>query len=233
VTAAAGSPAADRSAAPVPDPGADLRVVDRPERWPVIETAECFRGHVIAIRADCVRMGDGSVVRRDVVVHPGAVGVIALDDQGRVLLVQQYRHPGGYLLWEPPAGLLDVPGENPLVAAQRELYEEGHCRAAEWRVLVDLMTSPGMTDEAVRVYVARGVTEVPEAERHVGEHEEADMPLRWVPVADLVRGILAGELHNPLLVSGVLALQAALAGDGLDSLRPAEAPWPQRPFPAT
>jgi 8-oxo-dGDP phosphatase len=207
---------------------------DEPARWPVTGSVERFRGRVIAVRTDTVRMGDGAVADRDVVQHPGAVGVIAVDDQGRVLVLQQYRHPPGYLLWEPPAGLLDVPGENPWHTAQRELYEEGHCRAADWRVLVDLMTSPGMTDEAVRIYLAHDLTEVPAPERHVGEHEEADMPIEWVPVEDLVRRIMAGELHNPILLCGVLALHAALASEGgVDALRPPDAPWPQRPFPPT
>ena len=91
-----------------------------------------------------LELGADRVIDRDVVLHPGAVGVVALDDQERVLLVQQYRHPVGRKLWEPPAGLLDVAGEAPLDAARRELYEEGHCRAARWDVLVDTFTSPGM-----------------------------------------------------------------------------------------
>jgi 8-oxo-dGDP phosphatase len=210
---------------------AEHGIADRPERWPVVASVERFTGRVVTVRTDTVRMADGALADRDVVVHPGAVGVIALDERGRVLVVQQYRHPAGYLLWEPPAGLLDVPGENPWHTAQRELYEEGHCRASDWRVLVDLMTSPGMTDEAVRIYLARGLTEVPDGERHVGEHEEADMPIAWVPVEELVRGILAGDLHNPTLIAGVLALHAALTGDGLDALRDAGAPWAQRPWP--
>jgi ADP-ribose pyrophosphatase len=209
---------------------AGSRLGDEAVRWPAIASKERFSGGVISLRTDTVQMPDGAVADRDVVEHPGSVGVIALDEQGRVLVLRQYRHPVGYLLWEPVAGLLDVPGEHPLHAAVRELYEEGHCRARDWRVLVDVMTSPGMTDESIRVYLARDLSEVPDAERHVGEHEEADMPIAWVPVEELVRRILAGDLHNPTLINGVLALHAAQAGEGLDALRPPDAPWPQRPF---
>ncbi len=213
-----------------PDGGDPAGVRDHQEHWPVDKSVPVYRGRVIGLRADTLRMPDGQIAVREVVEHPGAVGVIALDEQDRVLVVQQYRHPVGHRLWEPPAGLLDMPGENPLHAAQRELYEEGHHRASDWRVLVDLFTSPGMTEEALRIYLARGLTEVPHDERHVGEHEEADMPLAWVPFGELVRLIFAGELHNPTLVAGVLALAAARAGDGIEALRPGDAPWPQRPF---
>jgi ADP-ribose pyrophosphatase len=206
---------------------ADL--VDRPERWQVPTSVHRFTGGVIGVRTDAVRMPDGHTADRDVVEHPGSVGIIALDDEDRVLVVQQYRHPPAHLLWEPPAGLLDVPGEDPLPAAQRELYEEGHCRAGDWRVLVDLFTTPGCSDEALRIYLARDISEVPDGERHVGRHEETDMPLAWVPLGELVRGVLAGDLHNPTLVSGVLALHTAMTGPGLDALRPGDAPWPQRP----
>lgn len=184
---------------------------------------------VIAVRRDLVSppTGGESFVR-DVVEHPGAVGVIALDDEQRVLVVHQYRHPVGHRLVEPPAGLLDVPGEAYPDAAARELYEEGHVRAEDWRVLVDYFTSPGMTTETLRVYLARGLAPVPEDERHDGEHEEADMPVAWVPLDELVRRVLAGDLHNPTLCVGVLATWTALHGDGFDALRPVDVPWPSR-----
>lgn len=128
-----------------------------------------------------------------------------------------------------PGRLLDVPGENPLHAAQRELYEEAHVKAEDWRVLADVYTTPGGSDEAVRIFLARGIGEADGARFEVSE-EEADMEFARVPVADLVRGVLAGELHNNCLVVGVMALTAARGGPGLESLRPAEAPWPARPF---
>ncbi|MFD8429497.1 MULTISPECIES: NUDIX domain-containing protein [Streptomyces] len=206
-------------------------IKDTPEEWEVRGSQTPFRGKKTSVRTDDVVMPDGSVVTRDYQVHPGSVAVLALDDEGRVLVIRQYRHPVREKLWEIPAGLLDVPGENPLHAAQRELYEEAHVKAEDWRVLTDVYTTPGGCDEAVRIFLARGLSEAA-GERFEVEDEEADMELARVPVADLVRGVLAGELHNNCLVVGVLSLVAAERGDGLDALRPAEAPWPARPFEA-
>ncbi|MER7776075.1 MULTISPECIES: NUDIX hydrolase [unclassified Streptomyces] len=206
-------------------------IKDTPEEWEVRGTETPFRGKKTSVRTDDVVMPDGSVVTRDYQVHPGSVAVLALDGEGRVLVIRQYRHPVREKLWEIPAGLLDVPGENPLHAAQRELYEEAHVKAEDWRVLTDVYTTPGGCDEAVRIFLARNLSEA-EGERFEVEDEEADMELARVPVADLVRGVLAGDLHNNCLVVGVLSLIAAERGDGLDALRPAEAPWPARPFEA-
>jgi 8-oxo-dGTP pyrophosphatase MutT (NUDIX family) len=202
---------------------------DIQEEWRVSATSTPFTGKKTGVRTDEVVMPDGGTAARDYQVHPGSVAVLALDDAGRVLVLRQYRHPVRHKLWEIPAGLLDVPGENPLHAAQRELYEEAHVKAGDWRVLTDLYTSPGGSDEAVRIFLARDVSDA-EGERFEAAEEEADMELARVPLADLVKGVLAGDLHNNCLVVGALALQAALAGDGLDALRPAEAPWPARPF---
>ncbi len=202
---------------------------DAAAEWEVVASATPFTGAKTAVRTDDVVMPDGTVARRDYQVHPGSVAVLALDDDDRVLVLNQYRHPVRHKLWEIPAGLLDVPGENPLSAAQRELYEEAHVKADDWRVLVDVYTTPGGCDEAVRVFLARGVTDA-EGERFAAEGEELDLTLDRVPVADLLRGVLAGDLHNNCLMLGVLALQAARADGGLDALRPANAPWPARPF---
>ncbi|WP_282697364.1 NUDIX hydrolase [Streptomyces sp. CC208A] len=207
------------------------QVQDTPEEWRTVATATPFTGNKTSVRTDDVVMPDGSVVRRDYQVHPGSVAVLALDDQDRVLVLRQYRHPVRQKLWEIPAGLLDVPGENPLHAAQRELYEEAHAKAGEWHVLTDVYTTPGGCDEAVRIFLARDLAEA-EGERYEVAEEEADMEVARVPLTDLVRGVLAGELHNNCLVVGVLSLVAARAGDGLDALRPADAPWPARPFEA-
>lgn len=205
-------------------------VHDTPERWPVSDRQTVFDGSlVISVRRDTVEPpSGGQSFVRDVVVHPGAVGVIALDEQQRVLVVHQYRHPVGHRLVEAPAGLLDQPGEPYPQAAARELYEEGHVRAGDWRVLVDYFTSPGMTNETLRVYLARDLSGVPDEQRHDGEHEEADMPTAWVPLEELVGRVLDGRLHNPTLCVGVLATWAALHGAGLDALRPVDSPWPAR-----
>ncbi|MFI9122016.1 NUDIX domain-containing protein [Streptomyces bikiniensis] len=208
-----------------------MELQDTPQEWRIAATATPFQGRKTGVRTDDVVMPDGTVARRDYQVHPGSVAVLALDAEDRVLLIKQYRHPVRHRLWEIPAGLLDVPGENPLHAARRELYEEAHVKAEDWRVLTDFYTSPGGSDEAVRIFLARDLAEA-EGERFEVAEEEADMEVARVPLADLVRGVLAGDLHNSCLVNGVLALAAARAGDGLDALRPAEAPWPARPFEA-
>jgi ADP-ribose pyrophosphatase len=217
----------DSTAPPHPAPP----LADTPESWPVAASATPFTGKKTSVRADDVVMPDGTTARRDYQVHPGSVAVLALDGEDRVVVLEQYRHPVRHKLWEIPAGLLDVPGENPLHAAQRELYEEAHVKAEDWRVLADVYTTPGGCDEAVRVFLARELSEA-EGERFEVAEEEADMRLARVPLSDLVQGVLAGRLHNTCLALGVLSLAAARAGDGPDALRPAEAPWPARPFHA-
>ncbi|MEU8871761.1 NUDIX hydrolase [Streptomyces javensis] len=208
-----------------------MPIQDTPEEWPVTATATPFTGNKTSVRTDEVEMPDGSRATRDYQVHPGSVAVLALDQDDRVLVLRQYRHPVRQRLWEIPAGLLDIPGENPLHAAQRELYEEAHVKAEDWRVLVDLYTSPGGCDEAVRIFLAREISAA-EGERFEVSEEEADMELARVSLEELVRGALAGELHNNCLVTGALALRAALSGEGIDALRPADASWPARPFDA-
>ncbi|MFI9255292.1 NUDIX domain-containing protein [Streptomyces sp. NPDC053069] len=206
-----------------------MTIKDTAEAWEIRATETPFTGNKTSVRTDEVVMPDGSVARRDYQVHPGSVAVLALDEEDRVLLINQYRHPVRYRLWEIPAGLLDVPGENPLHAAQRELYEEAHVKAEDWRVLTDVYTTPGGCDEAVRIFLARDLSAA-EGERFAAEHEETDMEQARVPVEELVRRVLAGDVHNNCLVVGVLSLVAARSGDGLDALRPADAPWPARPF---
>ncbi len=195
-------------------------LLDRPEQWQVSGSQREFvSGRVISVRTDELTPAKGDSFTRDVVEHPGAVGVIALDDDDRILLVSQYRHPAGHRLLEPPAGLLDVDGEHEAAAAARELTEEGHVVADDWRLLVDAFTSPGMTDERIRVYLARGLHAIDEDDWFVGEHEEADMPLFWASLSDVVKAILAGDVHNPILVMGALSCWAAQHGVGYDELR--------------
>jgi 8-oxo-dGTP pyrophosphatase MutT (NUDIX family) len=215
-----------------PDRTGSELLADTAESWPVVDRMTAFTGRVIGIRQDRVAPpGGGPEFVRDVVVHPGAVAVLALDDADRVVLVHQYRHPVEHRLYEIPAGLLDIAGEDPLIGARRELAEEAHLVAADWRVLVDFYTSPGMATESLRVYLARGITAAGH-DGFVAEDEEADMAVSRVPLADLVTGVLTGRLHNPTLIVGVLAAVAARGGAGLDALRPADAPWPARVFPS-
>ncbi|MEU2394264.1 NUDIX hydrolase [Streptomyces sp. NPDC007369] len=209
-----------------------MGIADTAESWETVDSRVPFRGAKTSVSSDEVRMPDGTLARRDYQVHPGSVCVLALDADGAVLVLRQYRHPVRHKLWELPAGLLDVPGENPLHAARRELYEEAHVRAGDWRVLADFFASPGGSDEAIRIFLARDLADA-EGERYAVSEEEADMEVARVPLADLVRGVLEGRLGNPGLVTGVLALSAALAAPGgLDALRGPEAPWPARPYEA-
>jgi 8-oxo-dGDP phosphatase len=202
----------------------DARVEDLAERWPVSGSVQRYRSNLLAVRTDTVVMPDGSVAERDVVGHPGAVAVLALDDDDRVLMIRQYRHPVSRLLWEIPAGLRDVAGEPIHLTAQRELLEETGYRARDWHALADYFTSPGMTDERMRLFLARGLTEVPPEERNfVAEQEEAHMLTGWVPLDRGVSMILSGEIHNGPATVGILSAYAARR-DGFAGLRPADAP---------
>ena len=197
------------------------------DQYQVLASTHQFRGRVISLRTDELRMSDGAVATREIVEHPGAVGVVALDEDDRVVLVNQYRHPVGRYLDELPAGLLDIPGEPALIAAQRELKEETGLAAAEWHVLVDLFTSPGMTNEAIRVFLARDLADAP-GEQFVPEHEEITLTVSRVPLDEAVARALSGELTNAAAVAGVCAAAAART-DGWRALRPADAPWSGQP----
>ncbi len=189
-----------------------------------VGTETVYEGAILALRLDRVEMPGGRVAEREVVEHHGAVGIAAFDDQGRVAMIEQYRHPIGRRLWELPAGLLDEIGEPPVEAAKRELMEETGLAAERWSVLVDVTASPGFTDEAVRIFLAEGLSEV---DRPDAEHEEADIVLEFVPLDEAVQRALSGEIVNASAVSGILALAAHRAGS--TTLRPADAPWPDLP----
>ena len=200
------------------------QVSDRSESWPVTASVQLAKGTLVRLRRDMVRMPDGQTAGREVLEHPGAVAVLALDETDRVLLIRQYRHPVGRLLWEIPAGLRDVDGEPTLLTAQRELLEEAGYRAADWRVLVDFFPSPGISTERLRVFLARGLAEVPAAERSfVPQHEEAQLAVTWLPLDAAVARFLSGDLHNGVTAVGILAAYAARA-DGFASLRHSDAP---------
>jgi len=205
---------------------ADEPVVNR-----IVASEPLVEGRVWDVRRDSVDLGDGQTVVRDFVVHPGAVGVLAIDAADRVLLVRQYRHPVGMALWEPVAGLLDVADESPLTGAARELVEEAGLVAARWDVLVDLENSPGGSSETIRCYLARDLAPAPGG-RPVGDGEERDMPLTWVPLDDAVDAVLSGRFSAPLTVAGVLAAYASRAG-GWRSLRASDVAWPQRDLVAS
>lgn len=175
----------------------------------VIQSDLVYKGWVWDVRSDRVAYGDGEIVR-EYVDHTGAVAVLALDDDGRVLLIQQYRHPIRHRDWELPAGLLDIAGEDPMVAAQRELAEEADLVARDWQPLVSTWTTPGGNSELIRIYLATGIQAAPAA--YEREDEEADIRLEWVPLSDAADAVLEGRLRNGILSIGVLAAERRLRG---------------------
>jgi 8-oxo-dGDP phosphatase len=204
-----------------------MNMTDEIAHWPVVSSAEMFRGRLVTVRTDKVRMPDDELAEREVVIHPGAVAVLALDGAHQVLLIRQYRHPVGRLLWEIPAGLRDVAGESPWASAQRELLEEAGYRARDWRLLADYYSSPGFSTERLRIFLARDLEAVPAAERHfVPRDEEAHLLLAWLSLDEAVRKVFAGELHNGPAVLAIMAGYAARS-EGFDRLRPADAPEEQ------
>ena len=188
-----------------------------------------YTGKIFALRRDQVRMPGGEVVTREIVEHFGAVAVVAVDERGDIPMVYQYRHAFGRRLWELPAGLLDVGGEAAHRTAARELQEEVGLQADNWQVLVDLDSTPGFSDESVRVYLATGLTEVDRPEAH---DEEADMTMRWYPLDEAARMVLSGEIVNAIAVAGILAAHAVTTG--FAQPRPVDSPWQDKPkaFPA-
>jgi 8-oxo-dGDP phosphatase len=197
---------------------------DTAESWPVVASEKLADGRIVRVRRDEVAMPDGQTAGREVIEHPGAVGVVAMDELDRVLLIRQYRHPVGRKLWEIPAGLRDVAGEAALETARRELLEEAGYKAADWQVLADFFSSPGITSERLRIFLARGLTLVPGPEReYVPDHEEAQLEVEWAPLDVVVSRFLAGDLHNGVLAIGALSAFAARQG-GFAALRGTGAP---------
>jgi 8-oxo-dGTP pyrophosphatase MutT (NUDIX family) len=193
----------------------------------VFETASSetlHTGNIFALRRDEVRMPGGNIAIREVVEHYGAVAVVAMDDRKNIRMVYQYRHAFRRRLWELPAGLLDVAAEPPHLTAARELQEEVGLQAGTWRVLVDLNTAPGFSDESVRVYLA---TELSEVDRPKAHDEEADMTMRWVPIDEAARLVIGGEVLNSIAVAGILAAHAVTTG--VAQPRAVDSPWIDKP----
>lgn len=187
---------------------------------------ERYRGPVFTVLTDEVRMPDGRYANRDYVVHVGAVGAVAVDDEDRIVLVHQYRHPIGYPLWELPAGLTDVEGEDLVDAARRELAEEADLAAGRWQLLADAHTSPGFTTEVIRLYLARDLTEIPEPDRHVRHGEEAELTVARVPLEEAGQMALRGEITNAACLIGVFGA-LRLRAQGWPQTRPLDVPLPR------
>jgi 8-oxo-dGTP pyrophosphatase MutT (NUDIX family) len=210
-------------------PSAARRVSDAPSPRRLLSTEKVYEGRIWDVVSDSFKLSEtGDALTRDYIDHPGAVAVLPMNSADEVLLIKQYRHPVGMDLWEIPAGLLDVEGEDFVVAASRELAEEADLAARQWNVQADFFNTPGSSSEAIRIYLARDLTEVPHHERHERTDEEAEIEFHWISLDDAVASVLAGRLHNPSAVVGILAAAAARA-DGFAGLRPADAPWPAHP----
>ncbi|MEU6208011.1 NUDIX hydrolase [Micromonospora musae] len=195
-------------------------------RYEVRSRQQRWSGRIFDVVTEEVTMPGGGTGLRDIVRHVGAVAVVALDDAGQVVLIRQYRHPVGRHLWELPAGLMDVSGEDLPAAAARELAEEADLTAGRMDVLVDLHSSPGFTDELVRVFLARDLADVPPEQRHERRDEEADLQVVRIDLDEAVAMVLAAEITNASCVAGLLA--AARARDaGWSLLRRADAPLPR------
>jgi 8-oxo-dGDP phosphatase len=187
----------------------------------VLGTETVYEGRVISVVRDTVAMPGGGDSVREVVRHPGAVAVVALTDDGDVVLLRQYRHPVGGYLWELPAGLRDAEGEAPLLTARRELAEEVRMAAERWSLLTTTFSTPGFCDELVLVYLAEGLSDVDRPEGFTVEHEELDMTVELVPLTDAVQRVFDGSIRNSAAVIGLLAAAQHRAAD--TRLRPVDA----------
>ncbi len=190
-----------------------MTVADRPESWPVVRSRVGYDGAVVTVRVDTLA-ADDATFDREVVTHPGAVAILALNEQDEVLVLSQYRHAAQRRMIELPAGLLDVDDELPLEAAKRELREEGEVEAASWRPLLDYLPSPGISTERVWIYLATQLQPVGQSDGFQAEHEEATMTRDWVGLDDLVRAVLAGTVHNGLTIVASLALSSLRLSEG-------------------
>jgi 8-oxo-dGTP pyrophosphatase MutT (NUDIX family) len=194
---------------------------EAPHEFRVVASEVIYEGRVISLRRDTVAMPGGGTSVREVVQHPGAVAVVALDDEDNVVLLRQYRHPIGTHLWELPAGLRDADGEPPLETAKRELAEEALLAAGRWSLLTTTHSTPGFCEEKVLVYLAEDLADVERPEGFLVEHEEADMMLTRVPLADAVQRVFDGDITNASAVVGLLA--AAQVRATKPRLRPVDA----------
>lgn len=155
----------------------------------LLESAVQYRGRIINVRQDRVRTPPGKDAFREVVEHPGAVAILALDGEGKVVLLQQYRHPIGRVIWEIPAGKLE-PGEDPLRCGQRELAEEACLAGENWELLTAIYTTPGFCDEKIYLYRVTGLSE----DRSCSTEEDEAVVVCRVPLEQAREMIRRGEI---------------------------------------
>lgn len=179
----------------------DIGLRDEPLDVDVKRSETVYHGYVWDVREDTFRYRNAALVRH-YLDHTGAVAVVAVDEDDRVLLIQQYRHPIGMRDWEIPAGLLDVEGEDPRATAERELAEEADLVADTWEELGTFAPSPGGSSELIHVFLATGLR--PTGEQFDRRDEEADIRAEWVPLADAVRAVSEGRFHNAMMTIGIL-----------------------------
>lgn len=204
-------------------------ISDQPRRWEVRHREVLGTGVISSFVDEAVVTPSGETIQRQFLTHPGAVCVVAWDeDADTIACLHQYRHPVGMELVEIPAGLLDEDGEEWLHAAQRELAEEAELAAERWHVLVDVCPTAGACQESQRIYLARGLTHADRPEGFELEGEEAEMTWEWLDRAALVDAVLQGRCQSQSLVTGLLALETARLSGRLDSLRTPDAHWPIR-----
>ncbi|MCH8559639.1 MULTISPECIES: NUDIX domain-containing protein [unclassified Nesterenkonia] len=205
-----------------------MPIYDSPAEHPILGAKSLQSTPIYDLVEETFSFGkNGQTLTRAFLKHLSAVAVLAMDEQDRVLLIRQYRHPLRQNMWEIPAGLLDAEGEPMLDAAARELHEEADISADTWHTLADFHTSPGASNEGIRIYLARGITETPEHDQHEREGEEAEIEKAWIPLTEAVQAVLTGQIRNPSAVTGVLALHAIRTGAG--ELRDPRAPWTDHP----
>lgn len=182
-------------------------IADEPRGWPVVSSRDIHRdGWVVALREDTVqRPGHpDETFGRLVLEHPGAVVVLAVDEEERVCCIKQYRHSGQAVFIELPAGLCDAKGEDPQVTAARELQEEVELQAERWRLLLTNFPSAGITSELHHIYLASGLSHSDRGDFEL-HAEEAEMVVVWVPFEELLDAVLDGRVREGPVVSAVLA----------------------------
>lgn len=174
----------------------------------VLSSKTVFRGRVFSVVSQRVEEPDGVKVRRDIVQHPGSIVILALDDSGktpRVLLERQYRHAAGARLWELPAGSLD-PGEEPSLAARRELLEETGYSAAKWQKALYFFVSPGFLAESMHVFLATGLKK-----GQAQPEDDERIAVRFFPLPQAVQMVMSGKIIDAKTIAPLLWLEKKLS----------------------